>query len=220
MLIVQCPECETSFKVSMAQLQAANGQLQCGECQAVFFAEDLPEAVASNSVGPRPDEIDLDAEIARERESGIDVVPSAGFKTSRALASEEAPSEGPTLVGASVEDTPSETEDEPTDDLGRSSQSDQHETSGTGPDLDALSEDEVRLSDPALASEPGAESLASNTADLAESESETPTVVEETRHARDADLEARTMVGAGARGWLIPVLILLAVLQCLYLFLA
>ena len=217
MLIVQCPECETSFKVSMAQLQAANGQLQCGECQAVFFAEDLPEEVGSNSEEPRPGEIDLDAEIERERENAINVEPSSSFKERSSPASEELRAEGLTRVGATAEDALPEAEDEQTDDLGRSSQSDQHETAGTSLDLEALSEDEVRLSDPALATEPGAENPVPNTGDL--NQSGPPTVPEEAQEGPDASLEAQAAVSAASRGWVIPVLILLALLQCLYLFL-
>jgi len=217
MLIVQCPECETSFKVSMAQLQAANGQLQCGECQAVFFAEDLPEEVGSNSEEPRPGEIDLDAEIERERENAINVEPSSSFKERNSPASEEVRTEGLTRVGATAEGAWSESEDEQTDDLGRSSQSDQHETAGTSLDLEALSEDEVRLSDPALATEPGAEHPVPNTGDL--NQSGPPTVPEEAQEGPDASLEAQAAVSAASRGWVIPVLILLALLQCLYLFL-
>jgi len=217
MLIVQCPECETSFKVSMAQLQAANGQLQCGECQAVFFAEDLPEEVGSNSEEPRPGEIDLDAEIERERENAINVEPSSSFKERSSPASEEVRTEGLTRVGAPAEDALPEAEDEQTDDLGRSSQSDQHETASTSLDLEALSEDEVRLSDPALATEPGAENPVPNTGDL--NQSGPPTVPEEAQEGPDASLEAQAAVSAASRGWVIPVLILLALLQCLYLFL-
>jgi predicted Zn finger-like uncharacterized protein len=217
MLIVQCPECETSFKVSMAQLQAANGQLQCGECQAVFFAEDLPEEVGSNSEEPRPGEIDLDAEIERERENAINVEPSSSFKERSSPASEEVRTEGLTRVGATAEDALPEAEDEQTDDLGRSSQSDQHETANTILDLEALSEDEVRLSDPALATEPGAENPAPNTRDLNEIGSST--VREEAQEDPDASLEAQAAASAASRGWVIPVLISLALLQCLYLFL-
>ena len=218
MLIVQCPECETSFKVSMAQLQAANGQLQCGECQAVFFAEDLPEEVGSNSEEPRPGEIDLDAEIERERENAINVEPSSSFKERNSPASEEVRTEGLTRVGATAEDALPEAEDEQTDDLGHSGQSDQHETASTSLDLEALSEDEVRLSDPALATEPGAENPAPNTGDLNESGSST--APEEAHEGPDTNLEAQAALSAASRGWVIPVLILLALLQCLYLFLA
>jgi len=218
MLIVQCPECETSFKVSMAQLQAANGQLQCGECQAVFFAEDLPEEVGSNSEEPRPGEIDLDAEIERERENAINVEPSSSFEERSSPASEEAHTQGLTRVGAPAEDALPEAEDEQTDDLGRSSQSDQYETASASLDLEALSEDEVRLSDPALASEPGAENPAPNTGDLNEIGSST--VPEEAHEGPETNLEAQAALSAASRGWVIPVLILLALLQCLYLFLA
>ena len=40
MLVAQCPNCGTAFKVSLSELGVASGQLQCGQCQALFHAED------------------------------------------------------------------------------------------------------------------------------------------------------------------------------------
>lgn len=40
MLVAQCPNCGTAFKVSLQELGIASGQLQCGQCQALFHAED------------------------------------------------------------------------------------------------------------------------------------------------------------------------------------
>ncbi|MBT3644013.1 MAG: DUF3426 domain-containing protein [Gammaproteobacteria bacterium] len=40
MLVAQCPNCGTAFKVSLSELGVASGQLQCGLCQALFHAED------------------------------------------------------------------------------------------------------------------------------------------------------------------------------------
>ena len=42
----QCPHCQTLFHVTDEQLQAADGQVRCGECDKVFTAEliDTPEA--------------------------------------------------------------------------------------------------------------------------------------------------------------------------------
>ena len=40
MLVAQCPSCGTAFKVSLSELGVASGQLQCGQCQALFHAED------------------------------------------------------------------------------------------------------------------------------------------------------------------------------------
>ena len=36
--ITQCPQCATRFKVSQAQLEAHQGMVRCGRCQAVFNA--------------------------------------------------------------------------------------------------------------------------------------------------------------------------------------
>ncbi|MFZ8928631.1 MAG: MJ0042-type zinc finger domain-containing protein, partial [Pseudohongiellaceae bacterium] len=37
-LLTQCPFCQTSFKVSDEQMQAANGVVRCGFCMEVFLA--------------------------------------------------------------------------------------------------------------------------------------------------------------------------------------
>ncbi|MES2606073.1 MAG: DUF3426 domain-containing protein [Pseudomonadota bacterium] len=37
-LLTQCPHCQTSFRVSTAQLSAANGLVRCGSCLGVFSA--------------------------------------------------------------------------------------------------------------------------------------------------------------------------------------
>jgi len=39
-LITQCPGCETSFKVTQAQLDAAKGAVRCGACLQIFQALD------------------------------------------------------------------------------------------------------------------------------------------------------------------------------------
>ena len=35
-LITQCPNCETRFRVTEAQLQVAHGRVRCGACLSVF----------------------------------------------------------------------------------------------------------------------------------------------------------------------------------------
>ena len=67
MLIAQCPNCGTSFQVSIEQLQLASGRLQCGECETVFDAEDQLDPASDAVADPLTVEIDLDAEVERER---------------------------------------------------------------------------------------------------------------------------------------------------------
>lgn len=38
--ITRCPQCQTAYKTTPSQLAAANGRLRCGECGAVFTADD------------------------------------------------------------------------------------------------------------------------------------------------------------------------------------
>ena len=46
----QCPQCETQFRLTDAQLQAAGGLVRCGVCDAVFNAlETLPDKIGLNS---------------------------------------------------------------------------------------------------------------------------------------------------------------------------
>lgn len=38
--VSRCPNCETSFKVTESQLDAADGAVRCGACLQVFIASD------------------------------------------------------------------------------------------------------------------------------------------------------------------------------------
>jgi predicted Zn finger-like uncharacterized protein len=40
MLITRCPDCKTSFRITVEQLHKADGKVRCGECAAVFSAFD------------------------------------------------------------------------------------------------------------------------------------------------------------------------------------
>ena len=61
-MFTQCPECQTTFRVSAAMLKAAQGRVRCGRCESVFdaltFLMEQRQASATNEVG----EIDLSAE--------------------------------------------------------------------------------------------------------------------------------------------------------------
>ena len=85
MLIAQCPNCGTSFQVSIEQLQLASGRLQCGECETVFDAEDQLDPASDAVADPLTVEIDLDAEVERERLAALSArsEPSAGAEPVR-----------------------------------------------------------------------------------------------------------------------------------------
>ena len=85
MLIAQCPNCGTSFQVSIEQLQLASGRLQCGECETVFDAEDQLDPASDAVADPLTVEIDLDAEVERERLAALSAgnEPSAGVEPAR-----------------------------------------------------------------------------------------------------------------------------------------
>ncbi len=58
--ITQCPECATRFKVSQEQLEAHQGMVRCGRCQAVFNAsqhvhDDQPSPQLSLPIDLPPD---------------------------------------------------------------------------------------------------------------------------------------------------------------------
>ena len=106
MLIAQCPNCGASFQVSIEQLQLASGRLQCGECETVFDAEDQLDPTRGAVADPLSVEIDLDAEVERERLAALSArnEPSAGADPERSddgayspLAGSENPKTGEAL---------------------------------------------------------------------------------------------------------------------------
>ncbi len=55
--ITQCPECATQFKVSLAQMNKAQGLVRCGECMHVFSADKhLQTATATATANHPPQE--------------------------------------------------------------------------------------------------------------------------------------------------------------------
>ena len=69
----------------MEQLQLASGRLQCGECGTVFDAEDQLDPARGAVADPLSVEIDLDAEVERERLAALSArnEPSAGADPER-----------------------------------------------------------------------------------------------------------------------------------------
>ncbi|MDB5799605.1 MAG: family finger-like protein [Rhodocyclales bacterium] len=58
MLITRCPNCETTFRVRMEQLNLRGGRVRCGHCHVPFSAlaslEELPEETATTLLGTPP----------------------------------------------------------------------------------------------------------------------------------------------------------------------
>lgn len=67
-MLCRCPDCQTLFRVTDAQLQQAEGWLRCGQCQAVFqpSAEELID-----EHGPQPPDLVAEA-LAQERDYAED----------------------------------------------------------------------------------------------------------------------------------------------------
>lgn len=72
--VTRCPECSTAFKITLAQLELAQGAVRCGSCLQVFMAsdnivEDLETSSASNDDISDDVNIDLSAQALAEAEA-------------------------------------------------------------------------------------------------------------------------------------------------------
>lgn len=71
-MFTQCPQCQTTFRVSAAMLKAAQGRVRCGRCATIFDALTFLMEQRHAS-GPAPDsELDLEGD-----DNGADVPESA-----------------------------------------------------------------------------------------------------------------------------------------------
>ena len=54
-MYTRCPQCQTVFRITAAQLKARDGQVRCGRCQNVFRGDqhlvDRPERKVERPVG-------------------------------------------------------------------------------------------------------------------------------------------------------------------------
>lgn len=78
-MFAQCPECQTVFKVTPAQLQVARGKVRCGHCQHVFNAlltltESPAEATPPNQTIPDPEPPAREHSISDNNDIGLDLV--------------------------------------------------------------------------------------------------------------------------------------------------
>ncbi len=68
-MLTQCPQCQTVFRLSLGQLEAADGRVRCGVCQAVFNALS---AVAEEADAARKNEADEDEDEDAEKAEEAD----------------------------------------------------------------------------------------------------------------------------------------------------
>lgn len=54
MMVTRCPQCATAFRVTMAQLEARQGQVRCGRCDSVFDARKTLSAEPDPRTAPQP----------------------------------------------------------------------------------------------------------------------------------------------------------------------
>lgn len=54
-MYTRCPECQTAFKVTLAQLKARDGLVRCGRCDSVFRADLRLFAPPTSAAGPVPE---------------------------------------------------------------------------------------------------------------------------------------------------------------------
>ncbi len=68
-MLSRCPNCETTFNVSPAQLEAADGLVRCGNCMATFSAPQ--HQIDSQDTGPGPAPASSDDALASDSHSGV-----------------------------------------------------------------------------------------------------------------------------------------------------
>ena len=144
----------------MEQLQLASGRLQCGECETVFDAEDQLDPASDAAADPLTIEIDLDAEVERERLAALSArnEPSAGAEPARSddgalspLGGSENPKTGEALDQSILDRDTSASDDSEMEmasslapSMDEKAENDQTDESSIN--LEELAEDEVSLS--------------------------------------------------------------------------
>jgi predicted Zn finger-like uncharacterized protein len=73
----RCPQCETVFRVSVAQLQARDGLVRCGRCLKVFQATDFAVSEAGDVEA-------VDSHMLPEQSAGVDTISRTEMLTVRA----------------------------------------------------------------------------------------------------------------------------------------
>ena len=213
----------------MEQLQLASGRLQCGECETVFDAEDQLDPASDAAADPLSIEIDLDAEVERERLAALSAgnEPSAGVEPARSddgphssLGGSENPKTGEALDQSNLGRDTSASDDSEMEmasslapSMDEKAENDRADESSIN--LEELAEDEVSLS-PSIVNGTGPE-----TSDTAEEDQVTgaPRPSADVSASGIDQLNASDRASAGiTRGhWILLGLVVLAAAQLAYL---
>ena len=213
----------------MEQLQLASGRLQCGECETVFDAEDQLDPASDAVADPLTVEIDLDAEVERERLAALSArnEPSAGAEPARSddgalspLGGSENPKTGEALdqsiLGrdtSASDDSEMEMASSLAPSMDEKAENDQADESSIN--LEELAEDEVSLS-PSIVNGTGPE-----TSDTAEEDQVTgaprPSADESASGSEQLNASDGASAGITRGHWILLGLVVLAAAQLAYL---
>jgi hypothetical protein len=213
----------------MEQLQLASGRLQCGECETVFDAEDQLDPASDAAADPLTIEIDLDAEVERERLAALSAgnEPSAGVEPARSddgphssLGGSENPKTGEALDQSNLGRDTSASDDSEMEmasslapSMDEKAENDRADESSIN--LEELAEDEVSLS-PSIVNGTGPE-----TSDTTEEDQVTgaprPSADESASGSDQLNASDRASAGITRGHWILLGLVVLAAAQLAYL---
>ena len=213
----------------MEQLQLASGRLRCGECETVFDAEDQLDPASDAVADPLSVEIDLDAEVERERLAALSAgnEPSAGVEPARSddgphssLGGSENPKTGEALDQSNLGRDTSASDDSEMEmasslapSMDEKAENDRADESSIN--LEELAEDEVSLS-PSIVNGTGPE-----TSDMAEEDQVTgaprPSADESASGSDQLNASDRASAGITRGHWILLGLVVLAAAQLAYL---
>ena len=213
----------------MEQLQLASGRLQCGECETVFDAEDQLDPASDAAADPLSVEIDLDAEVERERLAALSAgnEPSAGVEPARSddgphssLGGSENPKTGEALDQSNLGRDTSASDDSEMEmasslapSMDEKAENDRADESSIN--LEELAEDEVSLS-PSIVNGTGPE--ASDTAEEDQtSDAPPPSADEPTSGSEQLNGTDGSSTGITRGHWMLLGLVVLAAAQLAYL---
>lgn len=103
-MITRCPACETSFRITEAQLNTAKGAVRCGSCLQIFKAMDnlLPPRSADKNIKAQPEQSQVEPAQPQERRLEM---PSFEYK-------KPASTDDPTRIGTAATRQPAPTSNE------------------------------------------------------------------------------------------------------------
>lgn len=104
MLITQCPDCHSLFRVSHGQLKMAGGKVRCGACLMVFDAAEHSLQKTNNSAETATDQ-QKHSELPEQFEPAAESEPSDPLSTTNDLAVEERQELPPDTKEVAVEKT-------------------------------------------------------------------------------------------------------------------